>query len=398
MTDKPHVDYRLFDADNHYYEAEDAFTRHIEKPFAKRAVQWATINGKPKILVGGTVSQFIPNPTFDPVARPGVLTEYFKGRTDASVSDLFGELEPIRPEYRDRDVRLKVMDEQGIEGVWLFPTLGVGIEVALRHDVPACVAAFRAFNRWLEEDWGFAYRERIFAAPYITLVDVDAAVAELEWCLAHDLRLLCMVPTPVARNGTSISPFMEEFDPFWSRVNEAGVTVAIHSGDSGYGRYVEQWEPHTDFRAFFMSPLERVMVSDRPICDTVAALLCHKLFDRHPKIRMALVENGAGWVKVLLKKVDRAASQTPGWFSERPSDTFRRHVWVSPFWEERPARTAEVIGVDRTIFGSDWPHIEGIAEPASYLDALDTLPDDAVRKIMRDNALGLTTPALSAIA
>jgi len=134
-------------------------------------------------------------------------------------------------------------------------------------------------------------------------------------------------------------------------------------------------------------------MGSRPITDTMAALLCHKLFDRHPNIRVASIENGAGWSRSLLKKVDLAAAQTPGWFTERPSETFKRHVWISPFWEESPARAAEYIGFDRTLFGSDWPHIEGIAEPASYVDSLAELPDDTVRKIMRDNAIELTTRA-----
>ena len=385
--------YQLFDADNHYYEAEDAFTRHISKDMAKRAVGWATVDGKTKLLVGGKVCNFIPNPTFDPIGKPGILAEFFKGKTNKNVSDLFGDLEPIRPEYRDRDARLNVMDKQGVESTWLFPTLGVGIEVALRHDVPACTAAFSAFNRWLEEDWGFAYQERIFASPYITLLDLDAAVAELEWCLDHDARTICLLPAPVERPGGSLSPFLEDFDPFWARVNEAGITVTFHGGDSGYNRFVNLWEPNDDFRAFFATPLQRVLMGSRPITDTMAALLCHKLFERHPNIRVASIENGAGWSRSLLKKVDLAAAQTPGWFKERPSETFKRHVWISPFWEESPARAAEYIGFDRTLFGSDWPHIEGIAEPASYVDSLAELPDDTVRKIMRDNAIELTTRA-----
>ena len=59
------------------------------------------------------------------------------------------------------------------------------------------MAAFRAFNRWLDEDWGFSYRERIFAAPLFTLVDPDAAVAELEWALDQDARFLLLLPGPV---------------------------------------------------------------------------------------------------------------------------------------------------------------------------------------------------------
>ena len=136
-------------------------------------MQWAELDGKQRLLVGGKVNRFIPNPTFDPVARPGAMDEYFRGRnpknSDTNVS-LFGELEPIPAAYRDRDARLALMDEQGIAGrhhasrrwawAWSRPLL---------HDLDALAATFRAFNRWMEEDWGFAYQDRIFAAPYITL-------------------------------------------------------------------------------------------------------------------------------------------------------------------------------------------------------------------------------------
>ena len=70
--------FRAFDADHHYYEAEDAFTRHVEPRMQPRAMQWALVNGKQRLLVGGRVNRFIPNPTFDPVARPGCLDEYFR--------------------------------------------------------------------------------------------------------------------------------------------------------------------------------------------------------------------------------------------------------------------------------------------------------------------------------
>ena len=130
---------RGFDADNHYYEAMDAFTRHIEPEYAKRAMQWAEIDGKTRLLVGGRVNRFIPNPTFDQLAKPGSLEQYFRGNNEsgAGVVELFGELEPTDPAYRDRDIRLKVMDDQRIDGALFFPTLGVGMEEALRDDLPA---------------------------------------------------------------------------------------------------------------------------------------------------------------------------------------------------------------------------------------------------------------------
>ncbi|MBV9935636.1 MAG: amidohydrolase, partial [Actinobacteria bacterium] len=187
-------DYRLFDADNHYYEAEDAFTRYLERDMAKRAVQWAVVDGKKKLLVGGKVCNFIPNPTFDPIAKPGTLQEFFKGKAKGGVKEMFGDLEPIRPEYRDRVARLQVMDGQGLEKIWLFPTLGAIYEELLKHDPEGVGIMFRAFNRWLDEDWGFAFEDRIYAAPYVSLADPAQAVSELEWALGRGARTVVMRP------------------------------------------------------------------------------------------------------------------------------------------------------------------------------------------------------------
>src|SRR5262245_27866025 len=135
MTALPEPDFRAFDADHHYYEAEDAFTRHMDRKLARNAVQWAVVGGKKRLVVCGRIDRFIPNPTFDPVARPGSLDQYFRGRNPEGkdVKALFGDLEPIRPEYRDRHVRVAKLDEQGLEAIFLFPTQGVGIEEPMRH-------------------------------------------------------------------------------------------------------------------------------------------------------------------------------------------------------------------------------------------------------------------------
>src|SRR4051795_12127497 len=97
------IDFPIFDADNHYYEATDAFTRHLDPAMRRRAMQWAEIDGKKRLLVGGKVNRFIPNPTFDPVAKPGVLDRYFRAKESApDIRQAFGELEPINPAYRNK--------------------------------------------------------------------------------------------------------------------------------------------------------------------------------------------------------------------------------------------------------------------------------------------------------
>jgi predicted TIM-barrel fold metal-dependent hydrolase len=385
---------KVFDADNHYYEATDAFTRFIDPKMAKRAMQWAEINGRQRLLVGGKVNRFIPNPTFDPVAKPGSLDEYFRGRNPQSqdIRSLFGDLEPIRPEYRDREARLKVMDEQGLEGCFLFPTLGVGMEESLYQDPEALIAAFHAFNLWIEEDWGYAYEDRIFAAPMISLIDVEAAVAELELVLSKDARVVCIKGGPAHTPTGLTSPGNPRFDPFWSLVNESGVTVGIHSGDAGYGKYIEDWESFGEMEAFRVGPLRSIMSSDRVPFETMAALVCHGVFHRFPKVRVASIESGSDWVLSLQKKFKKVYGQLESAFPEDPMETLRRHVWVAPYYEDDLAGVKAALGVDHLLFGSDWPHAEGLAEPRTFAEDLRAqgFTEEEIRVIMTTNGRELT--------
>ena len=388
------VDFPIFDADNHYYEATDAFTRHLDPAMRKRTMQWAEVDGKTRLLVGGKVNRFIPNPTFAAVSRPGVLADYFRAKE--GVGDMragLGELDPIetRPEYRDREARLAVMDSQGMESTIMLPTLGVGMETALEHDPEALMAAFSAFNRWLLEDWGFNHQDRIYGAPYLPLVDPDKAVAELDFVLANGARVVLMRPGPVAVPGGRTTPGDTRHDAFWARLNEAGVTLVVHGGDSGYATYQQMWGLSGEVESFRTPPLTRLL-SASPIHDFMAAVMADRLFERFPRLRIATIETGAGWVGPLLKKLRTISIQMPGVFAQDPYELFLEHVWVSPFFEDDVYKLVDHVGADRVVFGSDYPHVEGLAVPTDFLKEIDKLPDADIRKIMRDNARSLVTP------
>ncbi|OAA27862.1 Amidohydrolase [Frankia sp. EI5c] len=381
---------RAFDADNHYYEALDAFTRHIEPEFARRCMQWAEVGGRTRLLVGGRVNRFLPNPTFSALARPGALEQYFRGEAGGPVAELFGELEPPRPEYRDRDARLRVMDELGLDGAFFFPTLGVGMERALKDDLPAARAAFRAFNRWLDEDWGFAYRGRIFAAPYLSLSDPAAAVAELRWALERGVRVLVMRAGPVLTERGLKSPADRMFDEFWALAAESGVVCAYHGGDDVYQELVSWWSESGETEAFRMTPL-RTLLSPSGVADTFAALLAQGTLSRHPGLRFAAIETGSDWVSPLFRSLKKSFAQNPGAWAEDPRETFRRHVWVAPFHESDLAGLRELIGTERILLGSDWPHVEGLADPLAFVKDLAAAGfDDAeIRLVMGGNARAL---------
>jgi predicted TIM-barrel fold metal-dependent hydrolase len=382
--------YRAFGGDNHYYEALDAFTRHLDPKLGPRIIQWAEINGRRYHVIGGRVSRAVTNPTFDPVSPAGALSDYFRGNPSGRVpQEYLVARERIRPEYRDRDARLSTMDEQGLDRIWLFPTLGMIYEELIKHDPDACAVMFRAFNRWLVEDWGFHHAERIFASPYITLADVDAAVTELEFALENGARTVCMRPAaPTTATGPH-TPGDPIFDPFWGLANEAGITVVVHAGDSGYSAngYAQD-----GFAATFEGagkPSIKLLSMERAIYDFLASLLFDRLFDRFPNLRIASVENGSEFLADLFKKLRSVSRKMPGYFTEDPVEAFRRHVWINPFWEDDVTETVALMGDDRVVFGSDWPHIEGMPSPLDYAVELKGFDDATQQRILLDNVAEL---------
>ncbi|MBM3658334.1 MAG: amidohydrolase [Actinobacteria bacterium] len=385
----PRLDYGLFDADNHYYEPRDCFTRYIEPEFRDRAVVAVTDDdGRERVMVGSTPFTFLEAPFRDQWARPGSLREMLKAMSSGS----FVESEvvvPVDPAYVNRDARLALMDAQGVEAALIFPTLAVCVEHFMKDDPDQLYANFHAFNRWLDEDWGFAHRDRIFATPLLSLRDVDRAVAELEWVLDRGARCVALRPGPAFGR----SPADPHFDPFWARVNEAGVLVAFHIGESGYNEMMgpfwgEEANPSSHKQSAFQWCNS---YGDRPIMDTFSALVLHNLFGRFPNVRCLSVENGSLFVPYLLKQMNkmngmgRNGPWLGGRITEKPSEIFKRHVWVSPFHEEDVPALATVIGADRVLFGSDFPHAEGLAEPRDFVESLSGMSDADVRRIMRDN-------------
>jgi predicted TIM-barrel fold metal-dependent hydrolase len=383
---------RPIDADNHYYESLDAFTRHLPKEFKRRGVRPVQSGKRVELLIADRVNRFIPNPTFDPIIVPGCLDLFFRGKTPEGFDrSKLMQVEPIRREYRDRDARVAVAEAQGLDAVLLFPTLGCGVEEGLRSDVPATMASLSAFNRWLEEDWGFHYRGRLIGVPMLSLADPQAALAEVESLLARGARVVHVRPAPVpAGGGRGRSLGDRLHDPVWARLAEAGVPVAFHLGDSGYNQFAGAWGSAEVFEAFgAVDVLSRLVVSDRAIHDTVGSLIIDGVFHRHPKLKVASIENGSDWMHLLAKRLRKLANQTPRAFHEDPRDTLRRHVWVTPYLEDDLRALADLIGVERILFGSDWPHGEGVTQPLDFAKELSMFGEAEQRRILRDNAVEL---------
>ncbi|MFD3582498.1 amidohydrolase family protein [Streptomyces sp. NPDC058683] len=378
--------YPLFDADNHLYETEEALTKFLPKQYAG-AIEYVQVRGRTKIAILGRISEYIPNPTFEVVARPGAMEEYFRvGNPDGKTRrEIFGE--PMRsiPAYREPGPRLELLDELGVQRTLMFPTLASLIEERMRHHPELIHAVIHALNEWLHETWSFSYKDRIFTTPVITLPIVEKAIAELDWAVERGARAILVRPAPVPGYGGSRSFALEEFDPFWKRVVETGVLVAMHSSDSGYSRYANDWEGTTAEMLPFKSNAFRQVSEWRPIQDAVASWVCHGALFRFPELKIALIENGSSWVAPLLDQLADVHKKMPEQFLGDPVAAVRNSIHVSPFYEEDLGELVDLIGVDRVLFGSDYPHPEGLAQPTSYVDAIQGLSRSDQAKIMGGN-------------
>jgi predicted TIM-barrel fold metal-dependent hydrolase len=386
------IDYSLFDADNHYYETRDAFSGHIDPAYRDKAIR-ARIDddGVERVYVGDRRFTFLEHRNFDTVVPPGALRKMLRS-LKAGTADIRGTdvEEPMQRAYTHRDARLSVMDAQGIESIFLFPTLAVCVEAFMMDDPGQLYANCRSFNSWLDEQWGFNYQGRIFAPPLMSLRDVDQAVAELEWALARGTRAICLRAGPAYGR----SPADAHFDPFWARVNEAKLTVGFHIGESSYNKlFSTQWGEEATPASHRQSAFQwTCFYGDRPIMDTVAALIYHNLFGRFPDVRVMSIENGSLWVPYLMRAMDkmngmgRNGPWPGGRITEKPSEIFKRHVFVSPYHEEPIQQLVELIGPSQVLFGSDFPHAEGLADPQSFADSLPDLSYDDLRRVMRENA------------
>lgn len=383
----------VHDADNHLYETQDAFLRHLPDQY-KSKIQYVQVNGRTRLAIGGQISEYIPNPTFDVVAAPGAWDVWNRAQNHEGLTlrEIQGKAVPSIDAYRNGEARVKLLDQQGIQSTLMFPTLASAIEERMSFDHDLLHAAIHALNAWLLDEWGFDRGGRIYAVPFISLANLDKALGELEWLLKNGARAIGIRPAPVPGYRGTRSPGHPDYDPFWARVAEAKILVCLHSADSGYARFTQMWEGggESELLPFQSSAFRDVQnIFYRSIEDALTALICHGVFTRHPNVRVASVESGSAWVDPLLKRFTHAYGQMPKSFKEHPVETFRRHIFVSPYYEDNIPKLVEDIGVSQVLFGSDYPHPEGLRDPLDFVDELGPLPVAAQAQIMGGNLRGL---------
>jgi predicted TIM-barrel fold metal-dependent hydrolase len=386
--------YETFDADNHMYENADALTQFIPREY-EGVIKYVDINGRTKVAIRDMISDYIPNPTFNRVAVPGGfgqdVTQGGDGIRRTAGDPAGGQKVRAMPSvdaFFDPEPRLALMKDMGIDRTLLWPTLASVVEERLADDPDAACVVVHALNEWMHEHWTYAYSDAIFSTPIISLAVLDRALEELEYIAERGAKLFLIRVAPVPTWKGRRSFALTEFDPFWERVQQLGLLVGMHSGDPGYTRYTNEWEGLGDreFRAFQSngSPAFQALASEKsPLVDALASIIGHGLASRFPELKFMPVEYQSTWVRPFVAKLQRTYDASPVLFDDDPIEIFKRNIYIHAFHEPDPLGLIDLgVPVDHLVFGSDFPHPEGMADPLAYSEVVENLPEDQQALIM----------------
>jgi predicted TIM-barrel fold metal-dependent hydrolase len=375
----------ILDVDQHLFEPRGAWRDHIDPTFHDDALAieddalgwpWLTWRGQ----------QMYPVESQRPMHPEEVGEERVLRQKGAPAPSSYEDRVPAS--YTDPRARLAQLDEFGVDASVLFPNFGLLFEEMLGGDLPVLCANLRAYNRWLVSTLS-GHGDRLFGVGHVSLRDADWAVEEIARLGRDGIRLAMVAPSPV--NGRPLAD--PALDRLWAAFCEAGVAPVFHVGNFA-GPLDPAWhacDPEPVDRM-----LDSVMLWVAPAV-ALANMILHGTLERFPDLRIGVVELTAGWVPGFMLNLDGAsdfyAARHGGPIKElplRPSEYLLRQVRVAALAYERPSYLVQKVSDDVFMFGSDWPHAEGIAHPrADYERAIEPLSPAARDKVMGANAAWL---------
>ncbi|WTW98062.1 amidohydrolase [Streptomycetaceae bacterium NBC_01309] len=268
----------------------------------------------------------------------------------------------------DDERRVREMEADGVVAEVVFPNtvppfFPTGQLVArppTERSYARRLAGIRAHNRWLAEWCGGAHSHRRAGLAQVFLNDIDDAVAEAKWAKEQGLAGILIPTTPPDAAG--ITPvYAPDWDRLWEVCQDLDLVVVNHggSGSPDYGPYpASKFLWIAEAATFFRRPLTHMLVSGA--------------FERFPRLKFVITEQGASWIPPLLRQLDAYHEQMgSGRIGElkydegdrlplKPSEYFARNVWVGvSFPSPVEADARHELGIDRFLWGSDYPHDEG---------------------------------------
>jgi len=278
----------------------------------------------------------------------------------------------------DPHARIRDMDADGIDAAVLFPTLGLFLSMVPQAEASAAIA--RALNDHAAE-YARPYPDRLFCVGVVPLKDVVGAVAELQRVAAMGFVGIVVRPNPDPTTQRRIDD--SAYEPLWSAAEEAGMVVAIHEGVNPFIPFagIDRCQTMYDWHCV-SHPFEQMLA--------MLTLGRAGVFERHPNLRVGFMESNCGWLPYWLERLDSNWRQLPWQAPEikrPPSEYFQRQCAITcEADEEAVGAVADLVGDDRIMWASDYPHYDSEPGAAAEMFARDELSDERKTRIMATNA------------
>lgn len=345
---------------------------HLQVPASK----WGEVFGDATAQFG---KQYIGNPFFDDTLEP-----------DLSVETAWSKKGSAAPGAATPEGRLATMDVMGIERQLIFPQVLLALPAWSDH--PGAGKVLREYNDAVLR-WTKAGKGRLRPTALLNLTTIEGAIAEAERVIEGGARAV-FIQDGVAPGGHS--PAAPEVDPLWALLAEARVPVTLHIGGQHGFFGSNAWQDTSLLRPGTFSTGEPVgphMLATMHMSpqNYLTCMIFGGVFDRHPTLRVGVIELGAMWVGPfvdLLESRLELSRRVREALSRRPKEIFIDQIRVTPFFWEKTARQIERYGMPEIYaFSTDFPHIEGGSDPIGRMGAdISSLGADAVEGFFVRNA------------
>jgi predicted TIM-barrel fold metal-dependent hydrolase len=377
-------DMLVIDADSHWCEAPDLFTKRAPAAFRDRVPRVEEVDGQSMwVFDGQPVGRFSAGGV---IGRDGTKESAHRALFEWTHDD-------VHVGAWDPDVRLGVLDECGIDAQIIFPsTIGLGgQDLGTAGDPALRRLAVEIYNDAMTEiqaDSG----NRLLPLPLMPAWDVDACVREAKRVAGLGARGVNMTSDPQDLGAPDLAN--RAWDPFWEVCADLQLPVHFHIGASVtgmtfFGQY--PWESHPDNTKLAIGGTLLFIGNAR----VVTNLILSGMFDRYPTLKMVSVESGVGWIPFILEALDyemsENAPQELSQMAKLPSEYFKSNLYAT-FWFENNRNKLpdliEAVGEDTILFETDFPHPTCLyPSPLQTVEAkMGTLTPEARRKIFGENA------------
>ncbi len=363
----------VVDCDSHVMEPADLWLRYLEPEFRDRAIRIERRDGIEHLIIG------------EQSVLAGMLAGL--GGAHRDPADLFtsglGYADGCEPASYDPQARIRLLDDWKVDAGVLFPT--IGILPFPTTDMMLANAYCRAYNRWQAEFLQSA-RGRVVAIALVNWHDVDEAARELKHCIAAGFRGVFVPPEIIDGHR----PSEAHFDPLWRLCEEAGIPGCLHvivrftPGSAAFGSW-HLTRPGPIF-SFGLGATGQMIPA-------LAAMTTDLLFERFPKLKIVSVEAGCGYAAYLMDRLDEKFARfgKSSGMTKKPSEYIQRNCWFVAEPEETTiGAMLDIVGEDRILWGSDYPHIDSLLDAPNLIrSAVAGLSPARQAAVLGENARAL---------